>query len=295
MQRFHARWSIVAVLALLGGLLSASAAARAPGSQTLFGISAGVPARNIFSANLNSAQEVPTNASTATGFGIVALSKDESTITVSLTFSGLSSNQTAAHIHGSAAPGQNAGILFNIGSQGATSGTFTALEFPVTPAQVADLRAGLWYFNVHSVTYPGGEIRGQIEIACGYTAQLSGAQEVPAVPSTATGRGVVVLSADATRMYVNLSFEGLGSNQTAAHIHGPAPRGQNAGVLFNIGSQGATSGEFNGLLFNPTLTQVGYLRSGQLYFNVHSTTYGGGEIRGQIMPGCTTWMPLILK
>jgi hypothetical protein len=32
----------------------------------------------------------------------------------------------------------------------------------LTDAQIADLKAGKWYFNVHTAAHPGGEIRGQV-------------------------------------------------------------------------------------------------------------------------------------
>ncbi|MGN6102228.1 MAG: CHRD domain-containing protein [Devosia sp.] len=35
----------------------------------------------------------------------------------------------------------------------------------LTAAQVADLEAGKWYFNVHTAKNPNGEIRGQVEQA----------------------------------------------------------------------------------------------------------------------------------
>ena len=68
----------------------------------------------------------------------------------------------AAHIHGPAGPGSEAPVLFNLGSQGATSGTFTNLSAAVSRAQVAQLRAGKWYFDIHSTKLVHGEIRGQI-------------------------------------------------------------------------------------------------------------------------------------
>lgn len=119
-------------------------------------------AGTLFKNALSAAQEVPPVNSTATGFGSVRLNDAGTQITVNLSFTGLSSNQTAAHIHGSAPAGQNAPVLFNIGALGGTSGTFQPLTFSVTPQQVADLRAGLWYFNVHTANNPGGEIRAQI-------------------------------------------------------------------------------------------------------------------------------------
>lgn len=240
-------------------------------------------AASYFTGNLDSAQEVPTNSSTARGFGRVTLNDAETQITVSLAFSGLSSNQVASHIHGASPPGANSPILFNIGSSGATSGVFTALSFAVTPAQVADLKAGLWYFNVHSANFPGGEIRGQITVDAPFVAALTNYQEVPTNNSTATGRGNVSLNAAGNQIIMSLQFSGLSSNQVASHIHGASRPGVNSPVLFNIGSTGATSGAFNDLFFNITPAQATQLKTGQFYFNVHSANFPGGEIRGQIL------------
>ena len=35
----------------------------------------------------------------------------------------------------------------------------------MTDGQIGDLRAGLWYINIHTAKVPGGEIRGQVEQA----------------------------------------------------------------------------------------------------------------------------------
>lgn len=237
-----------------------------------------------FRANLDGTQEVPPTVSTAVGFGRVTLNGSETVITVSLTFSGLSSNQIAAHIHGPAGPGGNAPVIFDIGSQGATSGTFTALIFAVTPQQVADLRNGLWYFNVHSANFFNGEIRGQIMFDSPFIANLSGVQEVPSNGSAGVGIATATINNSGALMYVSLTFQGLGSNQTASHVHGGGMPGVNAGILFDIGSSGATAGDFPDRLFSLTLTQQAQLRSGLFYINVHSVNFSNGEIRGQLKP-----------
>lgn len=121
----------------------------------------------VTSTNLVGSQEVPPTGSTATGIGTVALSRDHTSITVNLSWSGLSSNAIAAHIHGPAGPGTNAGILFGMSGVPATpTGAIATQTFAVTPTQVAQLRAGLFYFNVHSTNFGGGEIRGQILPTC---------------------------------------------------------------------------------------------------------------------------------
>lgn len=121
-------------------------------------------AQQTFVANLSGAQEVPANASAGKGICTIVLNAAQTQITVNCTFSGLGSNLNAAHIHGNATVGVNAPILFGFtGLPTATSGTIGPLSFAVTAQQVADMRAHLYYVNLHSVNIPGGEIRGQVK------------------------------------------------------------------------------------------------------------------------------------
>ena len=121
-------------------------------------------ADTIFQATLTGAQEVPPNASTATGMATVVLNTAETMITVDLSWQDLTAPATAAHIHGPAAPGTNAPVIFAFsGVPSATTGMIPTQSFAITPAQVADLEAGLYYINVHDAVFPGGEIRGQLE------------------------------------------------------------------------------------------------------------------------------------
>jgi len=97
----------------------------------------------------------------------VALNAAETQITVDASFTGLTGSPTAAHIHGAAPRGVNAAVIFplTLVPVGATSGTVSNEVFAVSPAQAADFKAGLWYVNVHTTQYPGGEIRGQLDAA----------------------------------------------------------------------------------------------------------------------------------
>lgn len=117
-----------------------------------------------FVASVSGAQEVPANASAGRGTCSIVLNAAETQITVNCTFSGLGSNAAAGHIHGNAVVGANAGVLFGFtGVPAATSGSVGPLNFNVTPTNVADMRAHRFYVNIHSVSLPGGEIRGQIK------------------------------------------------------------------------------------------------------------------------------------
>ncbi len=110
----------------------------------------------LFVANLTGAQETPPNNSTAVGRASLVLSPDEKTARVSLTFTGLSSGQTDAHIHGPAVPGVSAPPVFPL-----PLGQLSDFSITLTPVQVQDLKNGLFYVNVHSSNFPTGEIRGQ--------------------------------------------------------------------------------------------------------------------------------------
>lgn len=122
------------------------------------------PVQKTFVASLNNLQEVPVRPSNGIGTGVVSIT-DEATgaAKMSLNFSGLTSPANAAHIHGPAVEGQNAPVLFPIAVPAATSGSANDVAFTMTPAQLTQLRQGLFYFNVHTNNFPGGEIRGQIK------------------------------------------------------------------------------------------------------------------------------------
>jgi hypothetical protein len=117
-----------------------------------------------------------------------------------------------------------------------------------------------------------------------FVATLTGAQEVPATGNTIKGNsGVVKLSADETSASVSLVFGGLTGNETGAHIHGPAPAGTNANILFPL-PLGSSVINFQ---ISPTTQQVADLKAGLHYMNVHSANFQNGEIRGQLL-----WNPI---
>jgi DNA/RNA endonuclease G (NUC1) len=117
------------------------------------------PVARQFVANLIGADEVPATTNTVKGNGgVVQLSNDEMNAKVSLLFSGLTGSETGAHIH-SGAHGVNGPIIFPLPLGNPLN------NFVINPAaqQVAELRAGNQYVNVHSSGFPNGEIRGQLQ------------------------------------------------------------------------------------------------------------------------------------
>lgn len=114
-----------------------------------------------------------------------------------------------------------------------------------------------------------------------FTAYLSGAQEVPAVATAATGYGRVFVDTNTMTYTFTVVFNNLGSAQTLSHIHAPAPIGANAAVIINFGTVGGTSGTITGS-GSITAGQLAQLRAHQGYINVHSANVPTGEIRGQL-------------
>lgn len=114
-----------------------------------------------------------------------------------------------------------------------------------------------------------------------FYANLSGAQEVPPVATSATGYARVVVNESALTYSFTVVFSSLSSNQTASHIHAPAAIGASAGVAINFGAVGGTSGTITGS-GSITATQLAQIRQHLGYVNVHSSNFPGGEIRGQL-------------
>jgi hypothetical protein len=143
----------------------------------------------------------------------------------------------------------------------------------------------------------GGATTYTVVRANEFSLNLDALQEPPP-RGTGSGRGTVSLSNNV--LVVDVTYSGLSGNRNNSHFHAPAPRGQNAGVAYNLAPlDSATGNNTNGGTIRGTITlvdgaygvpakniaaQLQDLRDGLWYLNVHSTTFGGGEIRGQLDP-----------
>jgi hypothetical protein len=141
-----------------------------------------------FTADLSGANQNPVNASPGTGFATVVLDTSAHTLSFNVTFTGLTSVDTAAHIHCCIAAPGNVGVATQTPSftgfpLGVTSGSYThlfdstlAATFNSTfvtahggtaagaeAALESGLLAGEAYFNIHTQNFAGGEIRGFLE------------------------------------------------------------------------------------------------------------------------------------
>jgi CHRD domain/PEP-CTERM motif len=165
----------------------------------------------------------------------------------------------------------------------------------------------------------------QANAATLFTANLTGDQENPDVPTAAFGFGTFVLNDAMTQLSIDVTISGIDvtgtqtpqmdDNLVAAHIHSPAPIGMNAGVVwgffgtpfndinqmnlltpFSMGAGGRfvtiwDAPEGNG---GTTLTaHLGNLFNDLTYINFHTVEFGGGEIRGQILTPEPTTLTLL--
>jgi len=116
-----------------------------------------------------------------------------------------------------------------------------------------------------------------------YNFELSGDQEVPAVDTPGNGIAFVTIDTDTMELTWDVSYQDLLGNSTAAHFHGPADFGENAGVQVGMsGDFGNTSGTLMGST-TISASQMQDLIDGLWYINIHSTLHPGGEIRGQVV------------
>ena len=112
----------------------------------------------------------PAAASGAQGTGNVTLSPDESSLTATVNYSGLSGPATAAHVHAGKAGVAGPVVLpFSGDLTSPINKTFTAADYVAAPnappdfaSFVQSLKTGGAYVNVHTAACKPGEIRGQI-------------------------------------------------------------------------------------------------------------------------------------
>lgn len=273
-------------------------------SLLMLGFSTEGKSQTVFEAQLSGSNEAPPITSMASGAVTATLTGNE--LVVEGSFENLSSPIAVdiaggAHIH-TAMAGTNGGVLFSLtinadgdnlgGSFEATDNTFT-----LTEGQIDTLMMRGMYVNIHSENYGGGELRGQLqpEADAYYRSNLSGAFEVPSVKTMASGSLIFELKGDS--LFVSGSFSGLMDEFDAnigggSHLH-IAPAGSNGGVAISLNadvSEDGLSGVYHASenSFELTADQKMALMNREIYTNIHTVAYAGGELRGQVVPASST-------
>ena len=109
-----------------------------------------------------------------------------------------------------------------------------------------------------------------------FSAELTGAAQVPPTDSAATGTVEVTLDTEAKTVAWLVTTDGLSGAPTASHIHGPAAATESAGPVIDTLAAMEGSAPI-------TDEQIAELTGGMYYYNVHTEKFPDGEIRGQLM------------
>ncbi|WP_035467809.1 CHRD domain-containing protein [Algoriphagus mannitolivorans] len=264
-----------------------------------------------FGAFLTGSEEVP--AVNSPGAGAARISQiDANTLKFEIRVAN-TSGIAAAHLH-LASAGMNGPVVVSLFSAPSPTGLVNGvvaegmivaadLVGPFSGKTIRDLikefEAGKIYVNLHTSTNPGGELRGQVSGIMAnenknYNSKLSGANEVPAVSTSATGIAKFNFNQDTSMATFQVNVDGL-SDVRFAHIHF-AKAGVNGPVVYTLRMdkvEGPVSGvyakgEIMPSMFSGKMTGGDLIilreafRTGNAYVNVHTDQFPGGELRGQI-------------
>ena len=253
-----------------------------------------------FRATINAGQENPATVSPATGSAIMLYDVGANTFDLIVSIDGMANLATASHLH-EGPVGTNGGVVTNLG--GETAYTRSGNSLRATFRNITHggdklkLLQGGAYFNIHSVQFPGGEVRGQlIPRPVRLYANLTVAQEQAAFPAVNLsglndfGAAIMVYDPLSNRISLRSSVYNFNNTLNNSHFHEGAP-GVSGGVVVNLGNSAKAGGYSNAnghiagtfdIPYTGTNPDPIKLLTGGAYINFHSTTFTGGELRGQV-------------
>ncbi|WP_084228194.1 CHRD domain-containing protein [Pseudoalteromonas byunsanensis] len=237
-------------------------------------------ATKTFELTLSGTQEVPMNASEQTATANVELDENLMQFRATLDYSDVE-GFSAAHIHdGDLGENGDVAFTFEASSDNQVSIAITDL----TEALMADMLDGDWYINLHTQSFPGGELRAQIvpDTTSIITFKLNRSQQVPMNQSNGMGDGYASYDSTDGELYLRVVTSGV-DDATAAHIH-TGRIGSNGDVLVVLEQDDEVMTDW----VTPEETMIdeatlNVLLSGGHYVNVHTPALPNGAIRGQIL------------
>lgn len=223
---------------------------------------------------LDADQVVPPVASTTRGFGAFQIDTDANILTYHIFYDpAFASGEFAAHIHLPAGIGSS-----QLGNPPLTlpGGPLKTGTWNYPEAHEEALITGHAYVLAHSVQFLGGEVRGQISPSLSI---LDPGQTLPPVTTPAVGYAMFSVDRFTNEFSYDLRMEDLTGTESFTVVHGPAPVGAAAPGIFTMPIG-------NRKLASETLTaaEVQHFYDCQLYIDAHTSTFGDGEIRGQLYP-----------
>ncbi len=232
------------------------------------------------------------------GLSTFNLSKDSTRLEVNVLVTALTSPITNAHLHYGAAGMAGPAIVplmpYNEGNM--FRGTVMIDSIPDPTGFLDSLNMGSVYINVHTETYPGGEIRGQLarHDALAFDAWMDVEQEPdtldPETPAMAKGLTHMYINSTMDSLWVHVIVDSLSGPITASHFHfgamgipGPVVIPLSGSVIDNMIMATITSQDTT--TFPDDMEFVNFLTdvlNGDIFINVHTSLNPGGEIRGQM-------------
>ncbi|XWN37623.1 MAG: CHRD domain-containing protein [Balneola sp.] len=249
----------------------------------------------VYRTNLSGTQEVPVAQTMASGALILELNGDS--LFVSGSFSGLSSTYLFSHLHtAKAGSAGDVAVTLNatVGADNKSAVYFASdNRFELTADQKTALKERGIYANIHSENFGPGELRGQVTppVTASFFASLSGSAEIPSANTNAGGAVIVELTTDdslvVTGTFAELQGDFDASIAGGSHLHA-GHSGTNGAVDILINAEVEANLKAGAYLakdntFAVDASQIQTLLNRGYYVNIHTTTFGAGELRGQVL------------
>ncbi len=241
--------------------------------------------------------ELTTDTGTATpteiapaATGVFSLNAAKTALTFEITATNLSGEIIAAHIHNAAAGSTGIAVKTLAFTNNTASGIWKSTDFePLTSALVTELEADRLYANIHTEKHSAGEIREQIipipTGSKGFTAKITGSQQVPPVLTAATGTGAFSLNTAETELTYEITVTNIAGDVTGGIYKAAVGVNTTFPVLVLSFTNNTASGIWKtdtSTVLTPDLVTA--LKEGRLYVNILTEAKQEGEIRGQITP-----------
>lgn len=242
---------------------------------------------------MDGAQEVPPSPSPSTGAGSVTFSPGLDTVYYDVVYDSLLGPPSAAHFH-DGIPGVAGPVVVDLTST-LNGNHLTGMATSLPPDFVAKCLLGTIYLNVHSSSFPAGEIRGQVNRFAyeGFTFNIDGSQETPPTASGATGSGFVSIDPEERSAHYRMVVNDLSGPITEAHFHNGLPGVAGPPVFdltpyFTAGATNISASNYwtdfdFATPFNSTYANM--FMNNEMYVNFHTAANPAGEVRGNIMQG----------
>jgi len=242
---------------------------------------------------MNGSQEVPPTPSSSSAAGSVTFSPGMDTVFYDIVFDSLTSAPVAAHFH-DGVEGSSGPVLVDLSSS-LNGNHLVGMASSLPPDFVAKCLLGSIYLNVHSTSFPSGEIRGQVRRYAyeGFTVSIDGSQEIPPNPASATGSGFVSIDQRERSAHYRMVVNGLSGPLTQVQFQNGLP-GVTGPPVFDL-TPHFTSGATNVSASNYwtdfdfsvpfDAAHADMFMNNEMYINFYTALNPAGEVRGNIHQG----------